>query len=220
MAEAVPSLTHASGAILTVSDWVSLDVKLASCDLSDLLLKPGITVLKQLDNLKRYWDWPGELVLDALSLPHHASKQCVMIRSKYDGSILNFTYEEILALIVHLNPDYMALPTYLLSLATHAYPDMLVKCIDYRECNRPGQDALQGVMYSSKDDHSFLITDIRYAMDFSLLDDACACPACGDGFTRAYFHHLYTHTPLLCQRWLVMHNQWMASHGWANPCFQ
>jgi queuine tRNA-ribosyltransferase len=206
----IPSLTHEAGAVLTVSDWVSIDVKLASCDLSDLLLKPGIAVLKQLDCLKTYWDWPGELVLNALSLPNHSSGQCV-IRSKYDGSILRFTYEEILALIRHLNPDYVALPAYLLSLTTQKFPDILEKCIEYSECDKPGQDALKGLMYTSSDQRTFLITDKKYAMDFSVMDDACACPACADGFTRAYFHHLYAHTPLLCQRWLVMHNQWMAS---------
>lgn len=206
----IPSLTHEAGAVLTVSDWVSIDVKLVACDLSDLLLKPGIAVLNQLDSLKTYWDWPGNLVLNALSLPNHSSGQCVM-RSKYDGSILRFTYEEILDLIRHLSPEYVALPAYLLPLATQAYPDILLKCIEYRGCDKPGQDALEGLMYSSNKDCTFLITDKKYAMDFSLLDSACACPACEEGLTRAYFHHLYTHTPLLCQRWLVMHNQWMTS---------
>jgi len=206
----IPSLTHEAGAVLTVSDWVAIDVKLASCDLSDLLLKPGIAVLKQLDCLKTYWDWPGELVLNVLSLPHNSSGQCV-IRSKYDGSILRFTYEEILSLIQQLKPDHVALPAYLLPLATQAYPDIIQTCVEYEACDKPGQDALEGLMYTSSDDRTFLITDKKYAMDFSVMDDTCACPACADGFTRAYFHHLYTHTPLLCQRWLVMHNQWMIS---------
>lgn len=208
----VPSLTDEAGTVLTVSDWVSIDVKLASCDLSDLLLKPGIVVLQQLDSLAAYWDWPGELVLNALFIPNNAQGQCV-IRSKYDGKILRFTYDEILLLIQQLNPDYVALPAYLLPLATQAYPDIILKCIDYdlEHANKPGQDALQGLMYASGDEVDYLITDNKYAMDFSVLDKACGCPACSDGYTRAYFHHLYVHTPLLCQRWLVMHNNWFSS---------
>ena len=105
----IPSLTHDAGAVLTVSDWVSIEVKRASCDLSDLLLKPGISVLKKLDDLRAYWDWPGELVLNVLSLSNHASGQCV-IHSKYDGKTLYFTYDEILSLIQQLKADYVVLP--------------------------------------------------------------------------------------------------------------
>ena len=122
----IPSLTSEAGGVLTVSDWVSIGVERASCDLSDLLLKPGLAVLNQLENLKSYWDWPGELVLHVLSLPSNSSGQCV-IRSKYDGRILRFSYEEILALIRHLNPDHVALPAYLLPLVTQKFPDILDK---------------------------------------------------------------------------------------------
>jgi|TARA_R110002126_G_scaffold1177_4_gene7034 queuine tRNA-ribosyltransferase len=205
----VPSLTDEAGKVLTVSDWLSIGVTLASCDLSDLLLKPGLAVLQQLDNLAAYWDWPGELVLNALFIPNNAQGQCV-IRSKYDGRILRFSYDEILLLIQQLNPEHVALPAYLLPLAAQAYPDIILKCVKYdlEHVNKPGQDALKGLMYASGDELDYLITDTKYAMDFSILDKACVCPACSDGFTRAYFHHLYVHTPLLCQRWLVMHNQY------------
>jgi len=206
----IPSLTHETGAVLTVSDWASIDVKLASCDLSDLLLKPGIEVLKQINNLKTYWHWPGELVLNARTLLNNVAEQCV-IRSKYDGKILTFTYEQILSLIQHLSPDYVALPAYLVSLTEQAYPDILMKSVEYDENNKSGTDALQGLIYTSSNQNMLCITDKKYAMDFSVMDESCACPACADGFTRAYFHHLYVHTPLLCQRWLVMHNQWMTN---------
>lgn len=211
----VPSLTSEAGGVLTVSDWGLINIKLASCELSDLLQKPGLDILKQIESLASYWNWPGELVLNVLSLPKHTSEQCV-IRSKYDGRILRFSYDEILVLILQLNPDYIALPAYLLPRATEAYPDILSKCVKYGEdfftkCDKPAQDALQGLMYTSNTAETLLITDKKYAMDFTVLDDACTCPACADGFTRAYFHHLYTHTPLLCQRWLVMHNQRMIS---------
>ncbi|NCT56498.1 MAG: hypothetical protein GW760_02125 [Legionella sp.] len=209
----VPSLTAEAGLVLTVADWASIDVKLAACDLGELLLKPGLAVLQQLDSLKAYWDWPGELVLNALDIPHNAREQCVL-RSKYDGQTLHFTYDEILLLIQHLNPEHVALPVYLLSRATQDYPDICSKHVEYDfdKGNKPGHDALQGLMYSSSDEGTYFITDEKYAMDFSVLDRACACPACSDGFTRAYFHHLYAHTPLLCQRWLVMHNAWMTRH--------
>ena len=102
-------------------------------------------------------------------------------------------------------------------LATQAYTDILSTCIEYEGCNdevfnhsnQPAKDARLGLIYTFQGKSTYLITDKQYEMDFSILDSACACPACKDGFTRAYFHHLYVHTPLLCQRWLVMHNKWV-----------
>lgn len=212
----IPSLTSEAGGALTVSDWLSIEVTRASCDLSNLLVKPGMAVLKQLDNLKAYWDWPGELVLNALLLPTNTSGQCV-IRSHYDGRILRFTHTEILELIRQLNADYIALPSYFLPLVTQEFPEMLSKLVEndeefYRNGDKPGQDALQGIMYTSCEKEHDCITDKTHALSFVPIDEQCACPACADGFTRAYFYHLYVHTPLLCQRWLVMHNQWMMRH--------
>jgi len=201
----IPSLTSEAGSVLTVADWVSIDVKLASCDLSALLVKPGLAVLKQLDGLKSYWNWPGELVLNVLSLPCNTSGQCI-IRSNFDGSLLRFEQEEILELIDQLKPDYVALPSGILpKLLEH---DETV----YSAGDKPGQDALQGLIYTSNKEKRYLITDKSCALSFYKMDENCACPACADGFTRAYFHHLYQHTPLLCQRWLVMHNQWIMGH--------
>ena len=42
----------------------------------------------------------------------------------------------------------------------------------------------------------------------------CSCETCSQGFTRAYFHHLLQHTPLLAQRFLVIHNVFFTQlHG-------
>lgn len=53
---------------------------------------------------------------------------------------------------------------------------------------------------------SISIQDPSLAMQFQVLDEACDCITCREGWTRAYLHHLYEHTPQLCQRFLVQHN--------------
>ncbi len=182
----IPNLTSPAGQVLTIADWTAAGVTIASCDLSALLVKPGILILKQLNNLKQYWHWPGQLLLNTSDLsPNHSGM--IQIRSAFDGRKLNFTQEEISDLIKQLKPD--CLPAFKIN-------------------NQPAEDALKGKIYT-ENKHAFSIQDNCYNQDFSLLDSTCECPACQAQLTRAYFHHLDTQTPLLCHRWLIMHNQWM-----------
>ena len=78
------------------------------------------------------------------------------------------------------------------------------KLSTYLESNQPALDACNGVIYTSNDKYNLL--DPSMATQFTLLDDNCACVTCKQGFTKAYFHHLLQHTPLLCQRFLIQHN--------------
>ncbi len=64
------------------------------------------------------------------------------------------------------------------------------------------------------------VMDQSCAMDFNSLDETCVCPTCLAGFTWAYLHHLYQHTPGLCQRLLMQHNvhfvlQKLLQHGFS-----
>jgi queuine tRNA-ribosyltransferase len=208
----IPSVTSKAGSTVTMADWCAVDVTLVSCDLGELLVKPGVDVLNALGPLKSYWDWPGELVLNLMSLASDKAEHC-SIRSDYDGRTLRFKNKEILMLLERLNPDYVVLPSYLISLAHQAYPHLLLKLLEHRldayETDKPAEDALAGWMYTS-DTSGFLITDAKHARSFVVMQDGCLCPACEGGLTRAYLHHLNVHTPLLCHRWLVMHNQLMA----------
>ncbi len=187
----IPNLTHPSGQVLTTADWTAAGVNIATCDLSALLIKPGIKYLSQLKNLKQYWHWPGQLLLNTSDLLRNKAGM-IQIRSLFDGRILKFTEEEIAALIQHLKSDDIAED-------------------NFKENNAPSEDALKGVIYTSENT-TFSIQDKKNELDFLMLDQNCACPACQAKLTRAYFHHLYVHTPLLCHRWLIIHNQWITHH--------
>ena len=68
----------------------------------------------------------------------------------------------------------------------------------------PVKDALQGLLYIS--DGVLDIREEQWTHIHSAIEAECLCYSCAAGFTRAYFHHLYEHTPLLCHRLLAMHN--------------
>ena len=76
--------------------------------------------------------------------------------------------------------------------------------VEYVSSNVPASDACNGRIYS--DDGLIVLKDDAYRMDFNTIDKTCSCPTCDQQLTRAYLHHLFDHTPLLCQRFLIQHN--------------
>ncbi len=197
----IPSLTHPSGQVLTIENWLAARVDIVSCDLAALLLKPGVDVLKNLKNLKQYWSWPGKILLNLSNLSLNAKKQC-RIRSVFDGRILSFSKAEIIMLVTALKPDYIT--------ASKDFEELEGKAHALKENNQPAEDALEGIIYTKT--AQFFLRDKQYEKAFISLEERCKCSTCKAGLTRAYLHHLYQHTPLLCQRFLVMHNLWVI-HG-------
>lgn len=79
--------------------------------------------------------------------------------------------------------------------------------IEFIESNQPAKAALEGMAYSAQG--MINLREERVCMDFEPIDSACQCPTCVAQLTKAYLHHLYLHTPLLCQRFLIQHNAFM-----------
>ncbi|MDF1677361.1 MAG: hypothetical protein P1U32_01540 [Legionellaceae bacterium] len=202
----IPSLTHPSGQVLTTADWTAAHVDIVAVELASLLIRPGIEYLKQLKDLKAYWHWHGKMLLNLTSLTAN-KKGIFQVRSPFDGQILCFEKLTLLQLVETLKPDYITFSSDLMPT-----DEVLLqkKAHDLHENNAPSEDALNGIIYTS--DEPFNLQDKAYTNDFSVLDATCACPACKEKLTRAYFQHLYQHTPLLCHRWLIMHNQWLTHH--------
>jgi len=74
----------------------------------------------------------------------------------------------------------------------------------YYASDKPAADAYQGMVYQAQSTDRVL--DDKFRLAFEPLVPNCACPTCQQKFTGAYLHHLLQHTPLLCQRLLIMHN--------------
>lgn len=71
-------------------------------------------------------------------------------------------------------------------------------------------DAFHGRVYRADKQQSIL--DDACEHEFVKLVADCSCYTCSSGYTVAYLHHLFKHTPLLCQRLLILHNVFYASH--------
>lgn len=80
--------------------------------------------------------------------------------------------------------------------------------VDYIETDQPAQAALNGQVYAPGT--LIDLKDASNSMQFERIDPSCFCPCCSQGFTKAYLYHLYQHTPLLCQRFLIQHNVYQA----------
>ncbi|MBN9231248.1 MAG: hypothetical protein BGO90_09675 [Legionella sp. 40-6] len=85
------------------------------------------------------------------------------------------------------------------------------KGVQFIESNQPGQDALCGILYN--EEGVINITNSEHEFNYQPIAKNCQCETCSARFTPAYLHHLYVHTPLLCQRLLIQHNlSWVANY--------
>ncbi len=82
--------------------------------------------------------------------------------------------------------------------------ELVKQGVTYVESDRPADDACHGRVYCGEGELAIEQRDL--SMQFALIDEHCHCPTCSQQFTRAYLHHLFEQTPLLCQRLLVQHN--------------
>jgi queuine tRNA-ribosyltransferase len=102
----------------------------------------------------------------------------------------------------HVDP---ARPRYLMGVGT---PSDLVRAIgagiDMFDCVLPTRNARNGqaLLRGGR----IVIKQARYKDDPRPLDEACPCPACAGGFSRAYLRHLFLAGEILVLRLLSAHN--------------
>ena len=201
----IPYLSSPAGSALTQAEWAAVGVTTAAYDLATLVVKPGMAVLQALSSLAVYINWPGYLILDATGFSvDSAGYYC--IRSEFDGRIYRITYDELLAIIVQLCPQAVILPPNVIAPAPIPVWQGAGIISD-----APANDALHGWVYCNAG--MCAVMDNTNALRFTSLDEACRCPTCKAGFTWAYLHHLYQHTPGLCQRLLIQHNVYYVVHN-------
>lgn len=116
------------------------------------------------------------------------------------------TFSEFVKRVEH----YQSFPRYVAGDFTFAMlKELTIMGVDSIESDKPAFDAYHGCVYSQKS--TIQIQDTSQAMLFETIDSTCKCPTCQQQFTKAYLHHLFEHTPLLCQRLLIQHNQYVVS---------
>ena len=205
----IPNLSTPAGACLTHDNWQRAGVHIVSYDLASWLIKPGLDVLLQFKNGAVYTGWTEEWVLNLSTLLLDKEGYC-LVRSSLDGSKGRFSIDSLISIIVHLAPDYVFLPKDAQEIWQEKLALVNVKTTLFSPSDQPAYDALQGLVYQGA--RCFSITAPDERLNDELIDNHCQCETCSQGFTRAYLHHLYTQTPLLCQRFLIQHNVFQACH--------
>lgn len=104
-----PIASSEAGACLTAANYQEVGISALVYRLDSLLVKPGVATLRQLDSLKTYLGWSGQLILDAQQLRSNKEGHFTVI-SAFDGAKQVFKAEELLALIGQLPVDALILP--------------------------------------------------------------------------------------------------------------
>jgi queuine tRNA-ribosyltransferase len=96
-------------------------------------------------------------------------------------------------------------PRYLMGVGT---PLDLVRAVsvgvDLFDCVMPTRNARNGQAFVSRG--RLRLKNARYRTDARPLDEACSCPVCSQGFSRAYLRHLYVAGEILGHRLISLHN--------------
>jgi queuine tRNA-ribosyltransferase len=100
-----------------------------------------------------------------------------------------------------------ARPRYLMGVGTP--PDLLEAIehgVDMFDCVLPTRNARNGQAIGRFGKTN--VKQARYRDDPRPLDEACGCPCCAGGFSRAYLRHLFLANEMLVLRLLSAHNLW------------
>jgi queuine tRNA-ribosyltransferase len=96
-------------------------------------------------------------------------------------------------------------PRYLMGVGT---PLDLVRAVsvgvDLFDCVMPTRNARNGQAFVSGG--RLRLKNARYRTDSRPLDEACSCPVCSQGFSRAYLRHLFVGGEILGHRLISLHN--------------
>ena len=203
--EFVPYLNSIEGLSLTPAQWLSTGIQSYAYDAVGLLQRPGYQ--KQFQ-LKKDLLCPGKTIVDARNVQVN-SKGEIQFRS-HDGSLKQCARQEFFQWLQQLKPDVVVWDGALDDAKGDfiLYSSVQVSKI-WNVSNHPASLAYQGQVLQRAGECFSILSDL-FKQDYSLLTADCGCQTCQSGLTRAYLHHLLQHTPLLAQRYLVLHNVFQA----------
>lgn len=120
------------------------------------------------------------------------------------GEPIESTYEALAGCAHRLDAER---PRYLMGVGTP--PDLLEAIehgVDMFDCVLPTRNARNGQAISATG--KINVKQARFRDDPRPIDDACGCPCCAGGFSRAYLRHLFLANEMLVLRLLSVHNLW------------
>ncbi|KGP63374.1 queuine tRNA-ribosyltransferase [Legionella norrlandica] len=198
-------IANKEGVVTVISPYDGSRLKLTNVEIVDLILhlKPNAVLLPKtiINNCSEIWDRWDEAILPFLPEEHVMQKE---VPGRYG---IYFTLNDIKNdqnLSDRWN-KWVNIPLYV----SGEIDIDLIRFLSKEEgilveSDEPAKNAMHGIVYSKEG--RINLTDEKFALNFKLIDEDCACPTCSSQFTRAYLHHLLANTPLLCQRFLIQHN--------------
>jgi queuine tRNA-ribosyltransferase len=190
------------GIITLVSPFDGSKIRLAYPQVIDLInhLKPAIAILPPeiLKDYPQIWDNWNKDIMPYISGNHLLEDKLPLSYGVY------FTLDDSLNIKKHLE-NYQHVSRYAQgSLSRELISELSQMGVHYLESNEPARLGLDGLVYCAEG-----IIDLKeeqHALQFEQIDSQCDCCTCSAQLTKAYLHHLFLHTPLLCQRFLIQHN--------------
>lgn len=162
-------------------------------------LKPKAIILPE-DILKHYQQL--EDVLDSSITAYFNSKNLPSTSLKHG---IYFQVENNFTEIIEQLEKHKNVPCYVQgALSLSQLKGLTGLSVSYIESELPSDQGLNAFVYA--DDEVVDLKDSMHALSFTELSTQCQCSTCSAKLTRAYLHHLYAHTPLLAQRFLIQHN--------------
>ncbi|CEG57573.1 tRNA guanosine transglycosylase family protein [Legionella fallonii] len=207
---ATKCVANKGGVFTLVSPYDGSKIKLSYEQLVELIqhIKPDAVLLplKIIREFPQLWDNWNDAIIPFIAAEDLSQQEL----QRQHGVYFNINHSSSNALADELR-KWSALPRYIIGHGDLANLDELKKDESlWIESDAPAAMAMRGIVFSQQG-NLHLIEDV-YAMQFTTIDAACACPSCSQRFTKAYLHHLYLHTPLLCQRFLIQHNVYYAQN--------
>lgn len=219
----VPVISSLEGLSLSSQQWKTTGISWFSYQLSILLQRPGFP---NVFDIYKDLVCPGFAIIDASDLKLNA-KGKIEYRST-DGALMRLGLDNIAIWLQALKPDAIVWPFaegyledvgFLSSQILRAkhQDEQFLECVQVRGnqhwyiSNEPAKQGYCGQFYADGVSHNIL--DAAFEKDLALLSENCDCDSCKQGFTRSYLHHLMAHTPLLAQRYIILHNMRQTQHA-------
>ncbi len=103
--------------------------------------------------------------------------------------------------VPHLPQDK---PTYLMGVGTpQNILEAVERGVDFFDCVMPARNGRHGLVFTKQGKVN--ITNKKYELDNSPMEEGCECPACRR-YSRAYVRHLFKAKEMLAMRLCVLHN--------------
>ena len=191
------------GIITLVSPFDGSRTKLNYLQIIELIhhLKPTMVILPPeiLEKYPSIWDNWDKKIIPYLASNYLAEAEVPLTYGVY------FTLDEYSPKVKEQLEQHQHVSRYVQGpLSFELISELSQLGIQYLESNEPAQLGLDGLVYNAEG-----IIDLReeqFALQFTPINPKCGCCTCSRQLTKAYLHHLYLHTPLLCQRFLIQHN--------------